>query len=96
MVRPALLDDTQIAELLADHGEWTRDGDFLRRSLVFANFSEAFGFMTRVAILAEQLDHHPEWSNVYNRVDIAMTTHDVGGISEADADFVGRVDAILG
>lgn len=96
MARPALLDDAQIDALLAAHGEWRRHGDHVKRSLSFTSFSEAFAFMTRVAFLAEELNHHPEWSNVYNRVEIALTTHDVGGLSEADAEFVTRVDAILG
>jgi 4a-hydroxytetrahydrobiopterin dehydratase len=61
----------------------------------FANFSEAFGFMTRVALLAEQLDHHPNWSNVYNQVEIWLTTHDAGGITQKDIDMAARIDAIL-
>jgi len=61
----------------------------------FANFSEAFGFMARVALLAEQLDHHPSWSNVYNQVEIRLTTHDAGGITQKDIEMAARIDAIL-
>ena len=61
----------------------------------FADFSQAFGFMTRVALLAEAADHHPEWSNVWNRVDILLTTHDAGGLSMRDADLARAIDALV-
>ena len=69
--------------------------DALRRAFRFRDFSEAFGFMTRVALLAEAGDHHPEWSNVYNRVEIALTTHDAGGLSERDLRMAAAIDALL-
>ncbi len=72
----------------------TRDGTALHRELRFADFVEAFGFMTRVALLAEKADHHPEWSNVYNRVSIDLTTHDAGGLSMRDIDLARAIDAI--
>lgn len=74
---------------------WSLHEDKLHRSLRFDDFSEAFAFMTRVAMAAEQLNHHPEWQNVWNRVDIALTTHDAGGISELDFELVRRIEAIL-
>lgn len=64
----------------------------LRREFGFADFSEAFGFMARVALAAESLGHHPEWSNVWNRVTIALTTHDTGGLSNLDVALARRID----
>ena len=87
-----LLPEAEIAELLAAHPQWGRDGAVLRRSYQFADFRAAFAFITHVALIAERLFHHPEWSNVYNKVELAITSHDVGGISARDRDFVERVD----
>ena len=86
------LTDDEIAERLAAHAGWTRAGDTLTRSFEFADFSEAFGFMTRVALAAERLGHHPDWENSWNRVDIAVTNHDEGGITPLCFDLVGRID----
>lgn len=81
-----------------DHlGEWDFDEarDGIVRQFIFTDFSEAFGFMSRVALLAEVQDHHPEWSNVWNRVDILLTTHDAGGLSERDIRMATAIDALL-
>ncbi|MEK9596336.1 MAG: 4a-hydroxytetrahydrobiopterin dehydratase [Rhodospirillaceae bacterium] len=67
----------------------------IRRQFTFADFNAAFGFMTRVAILAEKADHHPEWSNVYNRVEITLTTHDAGGVTAKDTALATAIDALL-
>ncbi len=77
--------------------DWDHDEarDAISRSFTFENFSEAFAFMTRVAMLAEAADHHPEWSNVYNRVDILLTTHDAGGLSERDIEMAEAIDALV-
>lgn len=80
---------------------WTRDEarPALRRSFLFADFSEAFGFMTRLALAAEQADHHPEWSNVWNRVDIVLTTHSAGAVTDKDfrlAEIANRLAANAG
>ncbi|AMK18765.1 MULTISPECIES: 4a-hydroxytetrahydrobiopterin dehydratase [Sphingobium] len=82
---------------LADLPEWTAiaEPEGIRRRFVFADFNAAFGFMARVALLAEQANHHPEWSNVYNRVDITLTTHDAGGLSRRDIDMAKAIDALL-
>ncbi len=70
------------------------DGVAITRDYKFADFSEAFGFMTRVALIAETLDHHPEWSNVYNKLAITLTTHDAGGLSKRDVEMARRIDAL--
>jgi 4a-hydroxytetrahydrobiopterin dehydratase len=70
--------------------------DAIHRRFVFRDFSEAFGFMARVALLAEKHDHHPEWSNVWNRVDIVLTTHDAGGLTERDVALARAIDALIG
>ena len=70
--------------------------DAIRREFKFADFSAAWGFMTRVALLAEKLDHHPDWSNVWNTVRIELSTHDAGGLSENDVKLAKAIDALLG
>lgn len=75
--------------------EFSRDGDAIQRSFEFADFVAAFGFMTKVAILAEKQDHHPEWSNVYNTVRIELTTHDAGGLSMRDVILARAIEGVL-
>ena len=75
---------------------WTRDGDTLHRELTFADFSEAFGFMTRVALIAEKRNHHPDWSNSWNKVTIDLASHDAGRVTAKDAGFAEAVNALLG
>ncbi len=89
------LDESERMAALATLPLWTYDADArgIRRSFRFADFAEAFGFMSRVAILAEKADHHPEWFNVYNRVDMLLTTHDAGGLSERDIALASMIDA---
>ena len=89
-----LLTEEEITGLLEAHPGWRRDGKVLRRSYEFSDFRAAFAFMTHVALIAERLFHHPEWSNVYNRVELAITSHDVGGLTSRDRRFVEKVDAI--
>jgi 4a-hydroxytetrahydrobiopterin dehydratase len=80
------LDGAAITQALAGLDGWKliRNGDAIGRRFVFGNFSEAFAFMTRCAMAAEKLDHHPEWSNVYKTVDVELTTHDAGGLTDLD------------
>ena len=75
--------------------DWVIEHHKLYRLFTFANFVDAFGFMSRVALLAESMDHHPEWSNVYNRVEIYLTSHDVDGISERDFALAERINALM-
>ena len=91
------LTEAERAALLAAHPDWTHDIDreAIVRKFKFSDFAEAFGFMARVAIVAEKMDHHPEWSNVYNRVTILLTTHDCDGLSQRDAALAGVIDAML-
>lgn len=88
------LDKSERDAALAGLGAWSYDADArgIRRIFRFTDFAEAFGFMSRVAILAEKADHHPEWFNVYNRVEILLTTHDAGGVSDRDIALATAID----
>jgi 4a-hydroxytetrahydrobiopterin dehydratase len=90
------LTPTQRATLQTDLPGWlpVEGRDALRKSFKFTDFSQAWGFMSRVALLAEQQDHHPEWENVYNRVVITLTTHDAGGLSERDVRLARSIDTL--
>lgn len=85
----------EIERRLATVADWKLDGDKLHRRLVFGDFNQAFGFMTRVALVAETMNHHPEWSNVWNRVDIWLTTHDAGGLSTLDFDLASKINTLV-
>jgi 4a-hydroxytetrahydrobiopterin dehydratase len=90
----------ETAALLAAHPEWAaaREGKAIARTFRFKDFSEAWGFMSRVALLAEAQDHHPEWFNVFNRVEVTLTTHDAGasgGLSARDAKLAAAIDALI-
>jgi 4a-hydroxytetrahydrobiopterin dehydratase len=91
------LSEAERVEALEGLPDWDHDEarDAITRNFTFADFSEAFAFMTRVALLAEKADHHPEWENVYNRVEILLTTHDAGGLSERDIDMAQAIDALV-
>lgn len=93
----AKLTETELAALLAEAPQWSlrEDGKALLRTLRFDDFNAAFGFMTRVALYADKADHHPEWFNVYNRVEMTLTTHDAGGLSARDAAMVAAIEAML-
>ena len=92
----------EVPQALADLPAWRRADDprpAIARSLAFADFNAAWGFMNRVALKAEKMDHHPEWSNVYNRVEVLLTTHDAGGVTELDirmARFIDEAATSLG
>ena len=90
------LSDAELAAALAGLPGWHRDGDKLFRELRFADFVTAFGFMAAVALVAERMNHHPEWFNVYGTVRIHLTTHDAGGISRQDVELARAIDAAAG
>lgn len=93
------LDVAEVLEGLPLWRESAGDRPAIERKLVFSDFNAAFGFMTRVALLADKADHHPEWSNVYNRVEVLLTTHDAGGVTRRDVDmarFIDEAAAALG
>lgn len=88
------LSDNEIQANLKTLPQWQLKEGKLYRQWKFANFVEAFGFMTKVAILAERANHHPEWRNVYNRVEIELTTHDAGGISVKDFQLAAEISTL--
>ena len=90
----ALLSAPEREQLGAKLNHWQVMDDRLKRQCQFNDFSEAFAFMTRVALLAETMQHHPNWSNVYNRVSIELTTHDLGGLSDLDVQLARSIDAL--
>jgi len=96
MPRTGKLTDAERSEALeALHGwTWQPERKGISKSYRFADFSHAFAFMTRVAMLAEQADHHPEWFNAWNRVDILLTSHDAGGVTRRDIDLAQAIDAL--
>ena len=96
MAQIVRLTEEQIEQHLAAVPRWSLQAGKLHRELRFADFSEAFGFMTRVALEAEKLGHHPDWSNVWNSVDITLETHDVGGLSVKDFELAARIDVLAG
>lgn len=95
-MRPPRLGEGELADRLATLPGWRLHEGRLEREFVFRDFPEAFAFMTRVAFRAEQLDHHPDWYNVYNRVRVTLHTHDVGGVTELDLRLAAAMDEFAG
>ncbi len=89
------LSEKQIAEELEKLPGWTIKSGNLHRSFEFADFNEAFGFMTRAALIAESMGHHPDWSNVWNKVDVELSTHSIGGLSNLDFLFAAKIQKLL-
>jgi 4a-hydroxytetrahydrobiopterin dehydratase len=98
MEKRTLLTDAGREAALQDLPGWSYDAHAraIRRHFAFADFSEAFGFMTRVALAAEKMDHHPDWSNGWNKVDIALSTHSAGGVTALDVILARAIDAASG
>jgi 4a-hydroxytetrahydrobiopterin dehydratase len=95
MAQRNLLLPSELPAALQSIPDWTIVNGKLHREFKFKDFSQAFAFMTRVALVAERINHHPEWSNVYNRVMIDLTTHDLGGISTFDLESARAIDNLL-
>ena len=90
------LDDSEISGRLSEIAGWSYKDGSLTRDFQFDNFVSAFGFMSSVALLAEKMDHHPNWSNVYNSVSIALNTHDAGGVTDFDFVLAGQINEVAG
>jgi 4a-hydroxytetrahydrobiopterin dehydratase len=89
-----LLDEEERRAALAELPGWTEtpERNAIRKSFKFKSFNEAFAFMTRAALMAEKLDHHPDWSNVYNRVEVTLSTHSAGGVTDLDIAFAKKMN----
>ena len=96
MKRPSRLSAKDVDARLSALPGWKRSKGKLHRTFTFADFSEAFAFMTRAALAAEKLDHHPDWSNVWNKVTVDLNTHDAGGITELDFKLAEKMNRIAG
>ena len=96
MVERRTLSEKELEDSLVRLKGWSVSNGKLRKEFKFSDFKQAFGFMASVALVAESMDHHPDWSNVYNRVTIDLMTHDLGGISTFDVEFASRVDKLSG
>jgi 4a-hydroxytetrahydrobiopterin dehydratase len=92
MTRPTRIGALDALEKLPGWSALLTGRDAIQRTYQFADFNAAFGFMTRVALMADKLDHHPEWSNVYNKVDVVLTTHDAGGVTSLDVELATFMD----
>jgi 4a-hydroxytetrahydrobiopterin dehydratase len=91
----SILNEQQLAAATAELSGWTINTKTIEKKFLFRNFREAFSFMTNVALMAEKMNHHPDWSNVYNTVNIILSTHDAGGITAADIKLATEIDNIL-
>jgi 4a-hydroxytetrahydrobiopterin dehydratase len=96
MTTSPLLSPDEVRAALASLPAWRLDGDALCRDFVFEDFGVAFGFMTRVALVAERMDHHPDWRNVWSRVEVRLSTHDAGGITARDVALAAAIDGVAG
>ncbi len=94
-MKASLLDQQEIISLPKQLPGWEVKASVLRREWKFSNFVEAFGFMTKVALLAEAMNHHPEWHNVYANLTIEFTTHDLGGLSNLDVQMAKEIDTLM-
>lgn len=94
MTSRSLISPAELERALSSMPKWKHHSNALERTFQFKDFSEAFAFMTRVAFFAEKLDHHPDWTNVYNRVSVRLNTHDVGGVTALDFELAQKIDSL--
>ncbi len=92
---PQKLSESEISDLLKQMPDWSMESGMLKRSFKFPDFKQAFGFMTRVARVADEMDHHPDWTNVYNRVEVRLSTHDAGGITLRDVELAKQMNTLV-
>ena len=91
----SLIEKNQLDSFLEKHPSWIIDNKTIKKEFKFENFIEAFGFMSKVALLSEKIDHHPDWQNTYNKVKINLTTHDKGGITTNDIKLAESIDKLI-
>ncbi len=94
MARPEKLGEDELRNAVEKLSGWSLENDKLHREFRFQDFNEAFGFMARVALIAESMDHHPEWFNVWNRVVVDLSTHDAGGVTSLDLELARKMNDI--
>ena len=90
-----LIEKYQLDDFLKKNSSWILDNQTIKKEFIFDNFVDAFGFMSKVAILSEKMDHHPNWQNTYNKVKIELTTHDKGGITINDINLAESIDKLI-
>ena len=91
----SLIDKYQIDDFLKKNSSWILDNKTIKKEFIFKNFVDAFGFISKVALLSEKMDHHPNWQNTYNKVKIELTTHDKGGITINDINLAESIDKLI-
>ena len=91
----SLIDQTQLDSFIKKNPSWTTENKTIKKEFIFDNFIDAFGFMNKVALLSEKMDHHPDWQNTYNKVKINLTTHDKGGITTNDVKLAESIDKLI-
>ena len=94
-MRPYLLNEEELKELIAKIPGWDINSKYIKREFNFANFIEAFSFMTKIALICEKYNHHPNWENVYSKVTIRLSTHDLGGITNLDQTLASQINKII-
>ncbi len=95
MARPEKLGKDELRDAVEELSGWSLENDKLHREFRFKDFNEAFGFMARVALIAESMEHHPEWFNVWNRVVVDLSTHDAGGVTSLDVELAQKMNDIV-